>query len=114
MVKKAVAPAIRSGLFLISSLNELLKTDQIVDFCSAVFGKIVLCKTRKKISHRITSSSFSFWHGLLTLYEISKKENIYFSMLAAFFSALAMAQDGSSSVNVDVTKSSTNGGFPWL
>jgi len=42
-------------------------------------------------------------------------KRIYFLLLSAFVSVMAMAQNGGADVNVDVTKSSGNGGgFPWL
>jgi hypothetical protein len=44
-------------------------------------------------------------------------KRIYFLIMFAFFSVMTMAQEGGSGadINVDITKSGSNGGgFPWL
>ena len=43
-------------------------------------------------------------------------KRIYFLLMTALFSTLAMAQEGGGAdINVDITKSDGNaGGFPWL
>lgn len=43
-------------------------------------------------------------------------KRMYFLLLSAFMSVMAIAQnsDGGADLNVNVTKSSDAGGFPWL
>lgn len=42
-------------------------------------------------------------------------KRIYFLIMSAFFSVMALAQDGVSTTNVDVNLKGDNGaGFPWL
>lgn len=60
--------------------------------------------------------STSIWHGLLISFsKIPYMKRIYFLILSAFASVMAMAQEASTT-NVDVNLKGDGGaaGFPWL
>lgn len=41
-------------------------------------------------------------------------KQIYFLILSALLSTVALAQNSSTDINVDINKGSSGGGFPWI